>query len=192
MININPQTNRFTFTVAFVWVLMIFGFYTAEADYGIEIRLIDKTVIRKDGAMKIVFDQKGEAIHLIDFRPGFADTMTISPCDLAGLMITPCDTVPATSVYENINLKENKISSYPNPAGNDITIKIISPSYSSAQVSIVGMDGKTVENFGNVELFQGENLITWNKSADNVAAGNYIIIVETAHGVSTTTQIVVK
>lgn len=191
MTNIKHFSNLFTFTIGFAWVL-IFGSYSAYADYEIEIRLADKTVIRKDASLKIVFDYKEEAIFLVDNRPGYLDTTTISPCDLAGLVINPCDTIPLTSVEVREIVGENRISSYPSPAVDNMTVKITSPLYSMAKVSIVGMDGKTVKNFGIIELFQGENLIIWNTSAENVVSGNYIIVVESAHGISTTTQIIVK
>jgi hypothetical protein len=81
--------------------------------------------------------------------------------------------VGTSSIHENP--EDSKLELFPNPARNEITLRIISRTSSTAHLQVYDITGKIVLDKPEINLLQGTNLITLDDEISRLKPGAYML-----------------
>ena len=191
----NKYKIIFIITSYFAFFNSVFAQLPTIKNEGTDIQLMDKSVIHKDGNLTIIFDHLTTQVLLVSARLEITDTVAIEPCNLAGIIVNPCDTNSISSINEIATSDLFIISTYPNPSNGAITLAIRTIGQSDASINIIDLNGQTVKNFGSIQLHNGENIFVWNKTKDDgnlINSGLYLIVVKSKNRLISTSQLIIK
>ncbi len=87
------------------------------------------------------------------------------------------------SAIKNVDKNAASLSVFPNPANSNLNVRIQSEVSESGNVEVYSMTGEKVIAQNEIALNAGANSVTLD--INNLTAGNYIVTVKTASGVST-------
>ncbi len=83
-----------------------------------------------------------------------------------------------TSLEEVMSFAKSSFMIWPNPSNNRVNVAYSMVHAAPVQIVLRDLTGRVVSSF-NTQGISGINQSEWNLSAENIAAGSYIISVET-------------
>ncbi len=120
---------------------------------------------------------------------------TLAVATFGRSMFTTCLEEPTSDPWA-VGIEEEEVlgvslNVYPNPISDRTTIELQSEKQQWVEVKVFDVQGKLVVDLGRKELMLGKNFLLWEVD-QQVAAGNYWLVVETSHALSVREQLVVE